>query len=235
MAPRRQSRPAVDAVLATRVVSVVDLYNYDELRRLNDATAIVVRPSAPALVLGSSQDESVLDASHCDVSVVRRRRGGGGVVLVAPGDLWVDWWIPVGDERWRADSRESSQLVGTWWCDALRQRLNGRLEVHHGGLEGNADHRIVCFAGRGPGEVFLDGRKVVGVTQWRVREGIFVSSIIPSRDAHAILACLSAVPEGLEGALAHHTTLSLGLDDTDVTEVLTTSGPWATSPVLPSL
>ena len=35
---------------------------------------------------------------------------------------------------------------------------------------------LVCFAGRGPGEVFLGARKVVGLTQWRAREGALFSS-----------------------------------------------------------
>jgi hypothetical protein len=35
---------------------------------------------------------------------------------------------------------------------------------------------LVCFAGRGPGEVFQSGRKLVGLTQWRSREGALFSS-----------------------------------------------------------
>ena len=30
---------------------------------------------------------------------------------------------------------------------------------------------LVCFAGQGPGEVFVEERKIVGVSQWRGREG----------------------------------------------------------------
>lgn len=225
----------MDAVPASRLVSVRDLYDYDEIRALPDATVIVVQPLAAALVLGSSQSEDVLDPSDCEVTRVRRRRGGGGIVLVAPDDLWVDWWIPVGDTRWRADSRESSQLVGEWWRDALSARLGGELEIHQGGLEGVVAHRVVCFAGRGPGEVFWSGLKVVGVTQWRVREGVFLSSIVPSRAARSILDCLVAPPEDLASSLAHHTTASLGLDVTDVSRVLAASGHWATSSIQPAL
>jgi len=35
---------------------------------------------------------------------------------------------------------------------------------------------LVCFAGRGPGEVFYGDRKIVGLSQWRSREGALFSS-----------------------------------------------------------
>jgi hypothetical protein len=35
---------------------------------------------------------------------------------------------------------------------------------------------LVCFAGRGPGEVFHGLAKVVGLSQWRAREGTLFSS-----------------------------------------------------------
>ncbi len=164
-------------------MSVADLYDYDAIRRLDVATVILARPRVAALVVGSSQDEGVLNRDHCEIEHVRRRRGVGGGVLVAPEDLGIDWWIPAGDHRWRADSRASSRLVGQWWKEALRQRGLADLVVHEGGLEGSADHRVVCFAGRGPGELFVGGLKAVGVTQWRVREGVFLSSMVPSRSA----------------------------------------------------
>ena len=44
-------------------------------------------------------------------------------------------------------------------------------DVHRGPLVGGAWSEAVCFAGRGPGEVSVDGRKVVGISQRRTREG----------------------------------------------------------------
>ncbi len=204
-------------------MTVPELYDYSELRRGATATATVVHPRGAALVLGSSQSADILDPARCEMPR-RRRRGGGGVVLVSPGDLWVDWWIPVGDPRWRGDARESSQLVGQWWASALAPYVAEPLIVHGGGLEGDASHRVVCFAGRGPGEVFVGARKVVGVTQWRVREGVFLSSMIPARDARDVLDCLREVPEGLMAALEHHTVGSLALDESVVERVLAASG-----------
>ena len=210
-------------------MTVPELYDYDDLRRRSDASVTVVRPQAAALVLGSSQSVELFDPARCEMSR-RRRRGGGGVVLVSPGDLWVDWWIPVGDSRWRGDARESSQLVGQWWASALAPLVHEPLVVHRGGLEGDASHRVVCFAGRGPGEVFVGGRKVVGVTQWRVREGVFLSSMVPARDSRDVLDCLREVPAGLAAALDHHTVTSLGIDASAVERVLAASGQWAVGP-----
>jgi hypothetical protein len=48
--------------------------------------------------------------------------------------------------------------------------------VHTGRSEPGAFGDLVCFAGRGPGEVFLNDRKIVGLSQWRSREGALFSS-----------------------------------------------------------
>ena len=210
-------------------MTVPELYDYDDLRRRTVAAVTVVHPRASALVLGSSQNADLVDSERCEMAR-RRRRGGGGVVLVSPGDLWVDWWIPSDDPRWRSDARQSSQLVGEWWASALAPFVDEPLEVHRGGLEGNASHRVVCFAGRGPGEVFAGGRKVVGVTQWRVREGVFLSSMVPARDARDVVDCLRDAPAGLAATLDHHTVGSLALGVSVVDRVLAASGRWAAGP-----
>ena len=54
----------------------------------------------------------------------------------------------------------------------------------------------------------------MGVTQWRVREGVFVSSVVPAASSLAILPLLRTVPAGIEESLEHHTLASLGVSDT---------------------
>ena len=49
---------------------------------------------------------------------------------------------------------------------------------------------VVCFAGRGPGEVFVGRRKVVGLSQWRARQGALFSSCAYLRWDAAVLAGL---------------------------------------------
>jgi lipoate-protein ligase A len=189
-------------------VTVGDLYDYSSIRRLDVATMLVARTERPTLVLGGSQSSDVLDPHKIARTPVRRRRGGGGLVLLRPEDLWVDWWIPRDDERWNYDVHVSSLRVGQWWADVLGEHVQG-VRVHEGSLEGDYAHRVVCFAGRGPGEVFVDDRKAVGVTQWRVREGVFVSTVLHAEPTSDVLDYLRVVPPGLGDALDHHALSTL--------------------------
>lgn len=209
-------------------MSVEDLYNYDELRQLEVATVFVAQVTESTLVLGGNQSADVVDDSIEPMMKLHRRRGGGGLVLLRPEDLWVDWWIPRGDPRWSHDVRVSSIQVGTWWAEVLRARTRGVVRVHEGALEGEAEFGVVCFAGRGPGEVFVDERKTVGLTQWRVREGVFVSTVLHAGPTTDVLRYLRHLPNGLDQALDHQTLTSLTLGNRDgvLTQLLEASGSW---------
>jgi lipoate-protein ligase A len=222
----------VGAVSAARFVSVEDLYDYDELRALDVPTLFVALVNGPTLVLGGNQSSEIVDVASTSATVVRRRRGGGGLVLLRPDDLWIDWWIPHGDPRWSHDVRVSSIQVGSWWAEVLREHTRDDVRVHEGSLEGDPTFRVVCFAGRGPGEVFVSDRKAVGLTQWRVREGIFVSTVLHAGPTTDVLEYLRDVPAGLEGALDHHTLTSLSLGDRDllVAHLAKTSGRFHVRP-----
>lgn len=205
-----------------------DLYDYDALRRIGEATLFVVRTVHPVLVLGGNQSPDVLDAGRVDGWAVRRRRGGGGLVLLRPDDLWIDWWIPTHDLRWSPDVRASALNAGSWWRDTLAAHGVASPVVHEGPLEGDPRFRVVCFAGRGPGEVFVAGRKAVGLTQWRVREGVFLSSVLPEGRSADVLELLAQVPDGLAEALDHHDVASLALADAEglVADLASAGGPW---------
>jgi hypothetical protein len=97
---------------------------------------------------------------------------------------------------------------------------------------GRPRDRLVCFAGSGPGEVFVDAKKAVGITQWRVREGMFLSSVLPTHSSTTVLELLKSVPEGLSDALEHHVLSSLGeVSSSELLEVLrVASGPWTVRP-----
>lgn len=207
---------------------VEELYDYDELRALSVPTMIVARVERTTLVLGSGQSRDVIDPTSLSVASLRRRRGGGGLVLLQPRDLWVDWWVPRGDSRWSADVHVSSLQAGTWWADALEPFVGAPVVVHRGALRGAAAHRVVCFAGRGPGEVFLAGRKLVGVTQWRVREGVFLSSVLHAEATSDVLRYLADIPEGLPDALDTDPAPLVSLDGEALLSRLEhASGPWA--------
>lgn len=135
--------------------------------------AWLFRPERPALVLGSSQRESLADhgaAAAAGVEVVRRRSGGGAVHVDPDRCLWLDVVVPPADERWSDDVREATYWLGEAWQRAL-QRVGVRTSLHRGGVEVTPWGRLVCFGALGPGEVVQNGRKVVGVSQRRTRAG----------------------------------------------------------------
>lgn len=152
------------------------------------------------LVLGSTQSTSSVDlavAARRGV-VVTRRRSGGGAVLLAPGaQVWADMWVPAGDELWADDPRAAASVAGEWWARALEPSV-GPLEVWRGGLVPGG-RQLVCFAGIGPGEVRARGKKVVGLAQWRSREGTLVHGCAYRRWDPRPLAELLTVPRE-EGA-----------------------------------
>lgn len=136
----------------------------------------VVEVTDAALVLGSSQRGLAdplrhwVDDHGVELEVVVRR-SGGGVVFVAPGEqVWIEVFVPHGDARWSDDVRASAGWLGEAWAEALAAVLPGRdIAVHHGGLDRTPWSELVCFGGAGPGEVLLDGHKVVGISQRRGR------------------------------------------------------------------
>lgn len=169
-------------------------------------TVWVCDATVPALVLGSTQPDALVDAAACaraGVEVVRRR-SGGGAVLVVPGDLlWVDLLLPRADPLWQDDVEAASHWVGDLFAEVLAQHGLAAV-VHRGGLEPARWGREVCFAGLGPGEVAVGGAKVVGVAQRRSRHGArFQCAVLHRWDPEALLSLL-------------HLPSAVGADLTDV-------------------
>jgi lipoate---protein ligase len=155
------------------------LFDVEQFRSEPHRLAVVRAVTAPTLVLGSTQPTEVVDPDAVRAGGVElaRRRGGGGAVYLAPGDpLWLDCWIPRDDPLWNADVGAAAEWAGAWWVDALAGLGLSDLEVHAGRAAPGDLGELICFAGRGPGEVFHAGQKVVGLSQWRSREGALFSS-----------------------------------------------------------
>jgi lipoate---protein ligase len=137
----------------------------------------VVRPTAAAVVLGSTQSEGVVRPGQSWV----RRRGGGGAVWVEPGVGWFEFFVPTSDELWCADVGRAFWLPGEMCAEVLEPILGHRPDVHRGAVQANRWSSLVCFAGTGPGELFVDGRKLVGLTQRRARAGSRIAGIVYDR------------------------------------------------------
>ncbi len=129
---------------------------------------------ASAFVLGSTQRAETIDVDALDrqgIELARRRSGGGAVLLEPGGSVWIDVLIPRHDSRWVDDIGRSFTWLGEAWVAALADLGVGDARVHAGALECGRFGKQVCFAGIGPGEVTVDGVKLVGLSQRRTRAG----------------------------------------------------------------
>ena len=182
-------------------------------RPVGERSVVVLDVARPTLVLGSSQADGTVDherAARRGVDVVRRR-SGGAAVLVEPGAaVWIDVTIPAGDPLWDNDVGRAFHWLGAAWAETLAaEGLPARM--HHGGLRSTPWSGRVCFAGLGPGEVTLDGRKVVGLSQRRTRAGaLFHCAALLRWDPVEIVRILGLDP----GAAAEIDPLAAALDAT---------------------
>jgi lipoate---protein ligase len=166
----------------------------------------VLDATGPAVVLGSTQRDDVVDAGSAraaGVDVVRRR-SGGGAVWVAPGDPhWVDVIVPRGHALWSDDVGRAFLPIGRAWQQALASVGLGGTHLHEAALACGPLGGTVCFAGRGPGEVLIGDAKVVGISQRRTRAGARFQCAVPVRWDPAPLAALLGVDAELLAAAGH--------------------------------
>lgn len=160
-------------------------------------------PGHPALVLGSAQDHTVADAAAtaaAGVDVVRRRSGGGAVHVDPARCVWLDVVVPRHDARWSDDVRASTYWLGEAWQRALAT-LGLETELYRGGLEQTPWGRLVCFAALGPGEVLVEGRKLVGISQRRTKAGARFQCIAYDRwDPYDVLDLLAMTTDDRQAA-----------------------------------
>jgi lipoate-protein ligase A len=158
-------------------------------------TVWVFTPERPAVVLGSTQPLDVVDREAVDAlgaEVVRRRSGGGAVWLEPGGTSWVDVLLPKDDPLWDDDVGRAVHWLGSAWATAVGPAAT----VHTGGMVCTALSGRACFAGLGPGEVTVDGRKVVGISQRRTREGARFQCVAYERwDARPLARALGMTDE----------------------------------------
>ena len=126
-----------------------------------------------ALVLGSSQPKELVDAGvlrRRELELVKRQSGGGAVLVVPGSVVWIDVFIPRDDLLWEDDVGKSALWLGEAWQATLLE-FGVAAEVHRGPYQPGDWGELICFAGRAAGEVFVDGKKSLGISQRRTRQG----------------------------------------------------------------
>lgn len=126
-----------------------------------------------SLILGSSQSEDLAKVEALQkrgLKLVKRQSGGGAVLLEPESLVWIDVFIPRDDPMWEADVGRSALWLGKVWQATLAE-LGVSAEVHHARYQPGNWGSLVCFAGRAPGEVFIDGKKSIGISQRRSKQG----------------------------------------------------------------
>lgn len=203
------------------------LFEVEQFRAEPRRLAVARDVTGPTLVLGSTQPTELVGRVAMRERGVQlaRRRGGGGAVYLGPGEqLWLDAWIPRDDPLWVLDVSAAAEWVGAWWMEALAGIGSesgpgpgqSAFDVHTGrSIPGDLGD-LVCFAGRGPGEVFRGSSKVVGLSQWRAREGALFSSCAYLHWDPVPMLALMEVDEQTRDELALDlATMAVGLAELD--------------------
>ena len=178
----------------------------------------VARAGARARLEPARFDHRPRRVFRAGIEVVRRRSGGGAVLLVPGEVIWLDVVVPRQDgggdggrDAGLDDVRGSMCRTGSHMLDALvaaAPHLAGRLAVHRGPLESTAWSSTICFDGLGPGEVTLDGEKLVGLSQRLTREAArFQACWHTVYDPGALLELLPAASRPAREALRPVATL----------------------------
>lgn len=134
---------------------------------LTNRGVLVHEVDRPTMVLGSSQHDLAVTGN---IDVVQRRSGGGAVLLRPSEVLWLDVLLPRGDSLWDDDLGRAALWLGEVWCVTIR-KFGIEAEIFREPMTRNRWSDSVCFAGCAPGEVVVDGRKVVGISQRRNKTG----------------------------------------------------------------
>jgi lipoate-protein ligase A len=121
--------------------------------------------------------------------------------------------IPSGACGWTWCCRKSPLWLGAAWSRALAA-VGIEAELYEAGLEQTPWGRLVCFAAMGPGELLVGGRKAVGISQRRTREGARFQCIVYDRwDPSDVLDLLTLSADDRARASAELAEVAVGVGD----------------------
>ena len=151
--------------------------------------ACFCRPTASAIVLGSTQSPAEIDDQRRLVrglELVKRRSGGGAVVVTPAAQVWLDLFVPRDDPIYEDDVARAAYFVADLWASVLVSKAVSEASVDP--IRAFAPTRFsrsgLLFR-LGPGEVTVGGNKVVGVSQRRDRSGAWFFTMALLQNAEA--------------------------------------------------
>lgn len=154
-----------------------------------------------ALVIGSGQRPAEVDGAALAAAGVslHKRASGGTAVLFVPGFLMQDVALPAGHPLRLDDVSESYSWLGAVWQEALRSlgvttELISIPAARADSAAVDPALRVACFGGRSPYELLADGRKLVGFSQVRRRQGSLLQVGVYRRWPGRELAALLRLP-----------------------------------------
>ena len=164
--------------------------------------------TGPALVLGSTQSDTIVDPLRLHSTELARRRSGGGLVPLHPdASVWIDVIVPFGDPLWQVDIGRSFEWLG----DLFARVVGGGSEPHRGALVAADGSKLVCFLGTGPGEVVRGDQKVVGISQRRTRGWCRFQCVAYVTPIHDLAVDALAIDEAKRTALATQVDARVGV------------------------
>jgi lipoate-protein ligase A len=161
----------------------------------------------PCLVIGrSGEDTAAIEEAALDEGLpVEQRSSGGGPVLWDAGLLALDVVLPRDHPRDARDVVEAYRWLGEALAEGLRALGAPDVEVvavPRARATAPRPADVACFGGLSPYEVLAGGRKVVGLSQTRRRNGTLLQAgVLLDLDA-ARLATLLGGGEPLAADLA---------------------------------
>jgi len=169
----------------------------------------------PTVVVGSAQRLDVVSQSRAagaEVDVVVRNSGGGAVWLDPIDSHWIDVTIASNDPRWQSDIGLAFAWLGDVFVAALRD-IGVNATAHRGKAAHSDWSRLVCFGGVGSGEILVDGRKFVGMSQRRTRDRARFQLVFYGRfDPIPLADLLDLEPAERMGLRAHLESSVVGCD-----------------------
>lgn len=169
----------------------------------------------PAIVLGRAQR----DLSADPVLPIRQRSSGGGAVLSGPWLLRAAVRLPPAHVL----ARHGPVAAARWFGQVHQQWLQAQGVTDTRLCDGPTVAHWACFAGRGPGEVMVGDRKMVGIAQtWRQRAILLTAGTLVATPPWHLLCAAMRRPREEAGRLASVTVCAA-----DCLEHGVDAGAWA--------